>query len=97
MGETERGEPVRGFVVPLPLAVLLLIGTGGDEVADFFFRAYFSKNGSEGRGDAVEGRPGEMGDPFALLLLLLLLKVDDPGDPGEGETMGIGGGLYPGL
>jgi len=65
---------VRVFVWPLlPLLLLVLLGAGGEDAADFFFWAYFSRKGSEGRGEAVEGLPGEMGDPLALLPLLILL------------------------
>jgi hypothetical protein len=47
------------------------LGAGGEgAVVAVFFLAYFSRKGSEGRGEAVEGRPGEMGEPFVRLLLL---------------------------
>lgn len=48
------------------------LGAGGEGavVVAVFFLAYFSRKGSEGRGEAVEGRPGEMGEPFVKLLLL---------------------------
>lgn len=78
-----------------PLLLLFwvpLLGTGGDEL-DLFFLAYFSKNGRAGRGEAVEGRLGELGTGPKVLL-----KLFKAGDPGWGESTGMGGGgLYPGL
>lgn len=65
------GEPV--MLLLLLLFCTLLLGAGGGDaavVADLFFLAYFSRKGKDGRGEAVEGRPGEMGVPLVLLLLL---------------------------
>jgi len=77
VGETDTGEPVT-LLLPLLLLfwVLLLETGGGDEDADLFFLAYFSRNGRAGRGEAVEGRLGGLGIGGALLKLL---KTGDPG------------------